>query len=285
MRIVVTGAGGQLGSDLCRRLANETVIPKDLPEFDLTRQEVEDQILDAKPDVIIHAGAYTDVDGAERTPDLAMAVNRDGAARVARAAARAGARLIYVSTDYVFDGAATVPYTEEDVPNPLNVYGMSKWLGEQAVLASGADALVVRTAWLYGHHGKNFVKSIMSAARREPALRVVSDQRGCPTFAEDLASALIALMAKNASGVIHVTNRGDCTWHEFAGAIVREMGLAVPVAPISTEAAGRVAKRPRFSVLNQDRLMSLGIVMPEWRRSLAQFVKMQVNGSFAGGGV
>ncbi|MDX2251419.1 MAG: dTDP-4-dehydrorhamnose reductase [Nitrospira sp.] len=283
MRIVVTGAGGQLGSDLCRMLANETVIPKDLPEFDLTRQGVEDQIFDAKPDVVIHAGAYTDVDGAERTPDLAMAVNRDGTVRVARAAARAGARLIYVSTDYVFDGTATAPYTEQDVPNPLNTYGMSKWQGEQAVLASGADALVVRTAWLYGHHGKNFVKSIMSAARREPALRVVSDQRGCPTFAEDLASALLALMAKNVSGVIHVTNRGDCTWHEFAEAIVREMGLAVPVAPISTGEAGRLAKRPRFSVLSQDRLMSFGIMMPEWRRSLAQFVNMQENGRFAGG--
>jgi dTDP-4-dehydrorhamnose reductase len=283
MRIVVTGSGGQLGRDLCRMLSNETVIPKDLPDFDLTRQESEDQIFDAKPDVIIHAGAYTDVDGAEHNPDLAMAVNRDGAARVARAAARAGARLIYVSTDYVFDGTATVPYTEQDVPNPLNAYGMSKWRGEQVVLASGADALVVRTAWLYGHHGKNFVKSIMRAARREPALRVVSDQRGCPTFAEDLASALIALMVKKERGVIHVTNRGDCTWHEFALAIVREMGLAVPVAPITTEEAGRVATRPRFSVLNQDRLMSLGIMMPEWRLSLAQFIKMQAGGNSAGG--
>jgi dTDP-4-dehydrorhamnose reductase len=111
----------------------------------------------------------------------------------------------------------------------------------------------------------------------------VSDQRGCPTFAEDLASALIALMVKKVSGVIHVTNRGDCTWHEFAEAIVREMGLAVPVAPITTEEAGRVATRPRFSVLNQDRLVSLGIMMPEWRRSLAQFIKMQAGGSFAGG--
>lgn len=284
MRVVVTGSGGQLGSDLCRRLANETVIPKDLPDFDLTQPEIEAQIQDAKPDVIIHAGAYTDVDGAERTPDLAMAVNREGTARVARAAARAGARLIYVSTDYVFDGTATVPYTEQDAPNPINAYGMSKWLGEQAVLASGADALVVRTSWLYGHHGKNFVKSIMRAARREPGLRVVSDQRGCPTFADDLASALIALMAKNVSGVIHVTNRGDCTWHEFAQAIVREMGLAVPVAPISTGEAGRLAKRPRFSVLSQDRLMSFGIMMPEWRRSLAQFVKNKESGSFSGDG-
>ena len=135
MRIVVTGSGGQLGSDLCRMLANETVIPKDLPDFDLTQPEIEAQIQDAKPDVIIHAGAYTNVDGAERTPDLAMAVNREGTARVARAAAHLGARLIYVSTDYVFDGAATVPYTEQDAPNPINAYGMSKWQGEQAVFA------------------------------------------------------------------------------------------------------------------------------------------------------
>lgn len=274
MRIVVTGAGGQLGSDLCRMLAHETVIPKDLPDFDLTQTEIETQIQDARPDVIIHAGAYTDVDGAERTPDLAMTVNRDGTARVARAAARAGARLIYVSTDYVFDGIATVPYSEQDMPNPINAYGMSKWLGEQAVLASGANALVVRTAWLYGRHGKNFVRSIMRAAQVAPELRVVSDQRGCPTYAEDLASAIIALMAKDVNGVIHVTNLGDCTWHEFAEVIVREMGLAIPVTPISTDEAGRIAKRPPFSVLNQDRLVSLGILMPEWRRSLAQFVRV-----------
>jgi len=254
-------------------LANETVIRKDLPGFDLTKPAIETQIEEARPDIIIHAGAYTDVDGAERAPDLAMAVNHDGTARVARAAAKVGARLIYVSTDYVFDGTATVPYTEVVAPNPISTYGMSKWLGEQAVLASSADALVVRTAWLYGHCGKNFVKSIMRAARREPELRVVSDQRGCPTFAEDLASALIALMMMKVGGVIHVTNRGDCTWHEFAVAIVREMGLTLPVAPISTEEAGRLAKRPRFSVLNQDRLLSLGIQMPEWRRSLAQFVR------------
>ncbi|MBM4127916.1 MAG: dTDP-4-dehydrorhamnose reductase [Nitrospira sp.] len=273
MRVLITGSGGQLGSDLCRMLGNETVIRQDLPEFDLTQPAIEAQIEKARPDIIIHAGAYTDVDGSERNPDMAMAVNRDGTARVARAAAQVGARLIYVSTDYVFDGTATVPYTEQVVPNPINAYGMSKWLGEQAVLASGADALVVRTAWLYGHYGKNFVKSIMRAARREPGLSVVSDQRGCPTFAEDLASALIALMMMKVGGVIHVTNRGACTWHEFAVAIVREMGLTLPVASISTEEAGRLAKRPRFSVLNQDRLVSLGVQMPEWRRSLAQFVR------------
>ncbi|CUQ68055.1 dTDP-4-dehydrorhamnose reductase [Candidatus Nitrospira inopinata] len=275
MRVLVTGSGGQLGTALCRMLAGETVIPKDLPEFDLTRPDSEAQVLDAEPDVIIHAGAYTDVDGAEHKPDVAMAVNRDGTDRVARVAARTGARLIYVSTDYVFDGTGSIPYTEADAPNPINVYGLSKWRGEQAVLDSGADALVVRTAWLYGHHGKNFVKSIIRAARREESLKVVNDQRGCPTSADDLASAIGVLMTKNVGGIIHVTNQGDCTWHEFAVAIVQEIGLPVPVVPITTEQAGRAAKRPRFSVLNQDRLLSLGIVMPKWRQSLAAFVTAQ----------
>jgi dTDP-4-dehydrorhamnose reductase len=273
MRILVTGADGQLGRELRRVLARDEVIPNDLPEFDLTRPDCEAQVLDARPDVVIHAGAYTDVDGAERHPDTAMAVNRDGTSRVARAAARAGARLIYLSTDYVFDGTSASPYTEADRPNPINVYGLSKWRGEQAVLDSVAGALVVRTAWLYGHHGKNFVTSIIRAAQREPGLKVVNDQRGCPTSAEDLATAIGVLMTRNVSGIIHVTNQGDCTWHEFATAIVQELGWSVPVAPITTEQAGRVAKRPRFSVLNQDRLRSLGIVMPEWRTSLASFVK------------
>lgn len=275
MRVLVTGANGQLGRELRRVLARDDVIPSDLPEFDLTGPDCEAQVLDARPDVVIHAGAYTDVDGAERDPDAAMAVNRDGTSRVARAASRTGARLIYVSTDYVFDGMSTVPYTESDRPNPINMYGLSKWKGEQAVLESVTDALVVRTAWLYGRHGKNFVTSIIRAAQRDPGLNVVNDQRGCPTFAEDLASAIGALMTLKVSGIIHVTNQGDCTWHEFATAIMQELGWSVPVSPITTEQAGRAAKRPRFSVLNQDRLRSLGIVMPEWRRSLASFVKTQ----------
>jgi dTDP-4-dehydrorhamnose reductase len=274
MRILITGAGGQLGNALCEVFGYETVIPKDLPDFDLGRPNVEEQIIESGPDLIIHAGAYTDVDGAEREPDLAMAVNAMGTEKVARAAVRLGARLMYISTDYVFDGEQRVPYREDDSPRPINRYGFSKWKGEQAVLASGAKALIIRTAWLYGSVGKNFVKSIMRVARIEPILKVVNDQSGCPTYVQDLAAAVASLAGKDVDGVIHVTNRGQCTWYEFAQAIVREMGFCCSVIPISTEQAGRLAKRPPYSVLSPDRLVSSGIELPEWNRALARFAKV-----------
>ena len=275
MRILITGAAGQLGTALCRVLAQHTVIPKDLPGFDLTKSDVEEQVVQAAPDVIIHAGAYTDVDGAERDPERATAVNVTGTERVAAAAVRAGARLVYVSTDYVFDGAQRAPYGEQDLPHPLNHYGMTKWRGEQAVLSSGARPLVIRTAWLYGQQGKNFVKSIMRAAQDKAVLRVVYDQRGCPTFAEDLAQMVALLLDRDVQGVLHATNRGQCTWHEFALAIVQDMGLSVPVLPITTGEAGRLARRPPYSVLRHDRLTSLGLELPEWREALKRFLSLQ----------
>jgi len=272
VRILITGTTGQLGRAVCPVLAHETVIPKDLPDFDLSRSGVEEEIVASRPEVIIHAGAYTDVDGAEREPEKALVVNVRGTEQVAKAAARLGAKLIYLSTDYVFDGAQHVPYREQDTPRPLNQYGLSKWQGEQAVLSSGARALIVRTAWLYGQSGNNFVQSIMRAAQEHPVLKVVDDQRGCPTHAEDLASALAVLINQDVDGILHVTNRGDCTWHEFAQAIVEEMGLAVSVLPITTRQAGRLAARPAYSVLSPDRLSSLGLILPSWRDALKQFM-------------
>ncbi len=274
MRVLLTGANGQLGSALCEVFGNETVIPKDLPDFDLTRSSVEEEIVGSAPDLIIHAGAYTDVDGAEREPDLALAVNAKGTEQIARAAVRLGARLIYISTDYVFAGTQRIPYCENDIPCPINRYGFSKWKGEQVVLASGARALIIRTAWLYGTVGKNFVKSIIRAAQSETILKVVNDQSGCPTFAEDLATAVASLVRKDVDGMIHVTNRGQCTWYEFAQAIIREMGFCCSVMPITTEQAGRLAKRPSYSVLSPDRLASLGLALPEWKQALARFAKV-----------
>ena len=272
MRILITGAQGQLGQALQQALAGEDLILKDLPEFDLTHADCESQIVAARPSVILHVGAYTNVDGAEREPDRAMAVNAQGTALVASAAATLKARLIYVSTDYVFDGIQTTPYREEDLPHPINAYGQSKREGELAALRGCPNTLVVRTAWLYGHAGSNFVKTMMKLASEKPFLEVVGDQRGCPTNADDLALALKDLITSDLRGICHVTNRGDCTWHEFAEAIVSLMGLSTPVRPITTEQMGRLARRPAYSVLAQERLHGFGFSMPSWQDALQRFV-------------
>lgn len=272
MRIVVTGAQGQLGTDLRRVLQQHQVTGLDLPDFDLTRQDCSKAIVDAAPEIVIHAGAHTDVDGAERAPALAMAVNADGTERVARAAAQAGARLIYVSTDYVFDGTGTRPYLETDSTNPASAYGASKCAGEQRALSCCENTLVVRTAWLYGLQGKNFVKTILQLAAERPSLRVVADQRGCPTYAEDLAGMISKLVAHPARGILHVTNDGHCTWHEFATEIVRLAGYRVPVEPITTTDMPRPAKRPAYSVLSTERLHQLGFTMPSWQDGLQRFM-------------
>ncbi len=273
MRILITGAQGQLGKALQEALTGEELILKDLPDFDLTDTTCEEQIRAARPDVILHVGAYTNVDGAEREPDRAKAVNVQGTEFVARAAEDLNARLIYVSTDYVFDGRKTSPYTEDDTPCPLNLYGMSKYEGEQAALKLCRNTLIIRTAWLYGAGGHNFVKTIMRLAGEKPLLEVVADQRGCPTYAVDLAHAMKKLLVSEARGLCHVTNSGDCTWHEFAEAIVQRMGLATIVRPITTAQAGRLAKRPAYSVLSQDRLARICGPLPHWQDALGRFMK------------
>jgi dTDP-4-dehydrorhamnose reductase len=273
MRILITGAQGQLGHALRQALSGEDLILKDLPEFDLMQSESESQIVAARPAVILHVGAYTDVDGAEREPDHALAVNAQGTTFVARAAATLNARLIYMSTDYVFDGTKSTPYREEDVPHPINVYGESKRAGEIASLTGCPNTLVVRTAWLYGHAGSNFVKTIMRLAGEKPFLEVVGDQRGCPTNADDLALALKDLLTSDLRGICHVTNTGDCTWHEFAEAIVSLMDLSTPVRPITTAQAGGHAGRPAYSVLAQGRLGTVRPLLPHWQDALARFMK------------
>ncbi len=273
MRILITGAQGQLGTALQPALTGHDLILKDLPGFELADASCESQIIDARPDAIIHAGAYTNVDGAEREPERARAVNVRGTERVARAAERLNCRLIYLSTDYVFDGLRSVPYEEGDATNPINEYGRSKQGGEAAALELCADTLVIRTAWLYGHGGANFVKTIMRYALERSHLDVVADQRGCPTFAGDLAEAIRDLLAIDLRGICHVTNTGDCTWHEFAEAILRLAGSSTEVRPITTEQAGRLARRPAYSVLGNTRLRSVRAPLPHWRSALERFVK------------
>jgi dTDP-4-dehydrorhamnose reductase len=273
VRILITGANGQLGCDLQRTLASHELILMDFPTFDLTKSSCEEQVASAQPDLVIHAAAYTDVDRAEHQPDLAMAVNAQGAEWVARGAARAKARLISISTDYVFDGAKRTPYLENDPPNPLSAYGKSKLEGERRALAHCPNALVVRTSWLYGTHGKNFVKTMMRMATEQPELRVVADQRGCPTHAADLTQALAQMIRVDIRGIVHATGTGDCTWYELASAIVSAMGRQTPIHPTTTAEAGRRAARPSYSVLANCLLNQSGITLPHWRDSLVQFVK------------
>jgi len=273
MRILITGADGQLGAALRQSLAEEQLILKDLPVFDLTDPSCEEQIVSARPGVVIHAGAYTNVDGAEREPDRARAVNAAGTAAVARAAQMIHAKLIYISTDYVFDGKKTVPYSEEDEPNPINVYGRTKLEGEVAARRYCENTLIVRTAWLYGKAGHNFVKTIMRLAGERSVLDVVADQKGCPTFADDLAGALVDLMKSDLRGICHVTNSGESTWHEFAEEIIRLMDVTTAVRPISSAEAGRLAKRPPYSVLAHERFTALYQPLPHWQDALQRFMK------------
>ena len=180
---------------------------------------------------------------------------------------------MYLSTDYVFDGKKKEPYKESDEPNPINSYGRSKLEGERLALRQCPSTLVVRTSWLYGTHGKNFVATIMQLAPERPQLRVVADQRGCPTYAKDLAQAVAALVYKNMKGVVHAVGAGDCSWYEFAREIVSQMDLRTPVVPITTAEAKRVAPRPTYSVLANQVLAEAGITLPHWKDALSRFMK------------
>ena len=272
MVILLAGAGGQLGRDLQPALAGTDLHPFDHRQLDITDAgAVEAAVERVRPDWVINAAAFNDVDGAEQAEDQAFAVNAAGAGNLAEAAARVGAAILHISTDYVFDGTKGSPYTEDDEPNPLSVYARSKYEGEQRVRASGASACVVRTAWLYGWQGKNFVKAILAAAERGGPIRVVADQVGSPTATRDLAEAIAGLIQRpSARGLFHVVNAGACSRLEFARAIV---GGRVAVEPITTEQSGRLARRPAYSALSSSRWPATGLpALSGWETALVRFL-------------
>jgi dTDP-4-dehydrorhamnose reductase len=275
MRIVVTGADGQLGVELVPALAVQgEVVGVDIGEVDVTHPECADRVAALRPDWVVHAAAATDVDGCEREPERAMAVNAEGTRRVAEGCRRAGAGLLYLSTDYVFDGCKGSPYTEEDAPAPLNAYGRSKLEGERATRSLAPRWVIVRTAWLYGTHGKNFVKAILEKARDGEPLQVVDDQVGSPTYAVDLARAIALLLSRGRTGVYHVTNGGFCSWHEFAQEILRLTGAdATRLRPITSAELKRPARRPAYSVLENAAWKAAGLPpLRPWREALAEML-------------
>jgi len=265
-----------LGKDLVPILSVKgQVWARDIDDFDITDpKRVQREVEALQPQVLVNAAAYTDVDGCESRKELAFAVNAEGARNVARACAAIGGRMIHLSTDYVFDGSSRIPYGEENLPNPRNVYGSSKLQGERYIQEILENHLIVRTEWLYGRHGKNFVDTILKYAGQQKELRVVDDQRGSPTFTRDLSLALERLIGMEARGILHVTNSGSCTWFEFARQILREKGYDhVQVIPISSEELSRPARRPASSVMDCQRYEKLtGRKMRPWKEAIKEYL-------------
>ena len=276
MRVLVTGAGGQLGRevvDVCTA-AGDAIVACDHASLDVSdRDAVLQTVVAAGPDTVIHAGAWTNVDGCETEPERAYRVNALGTRHVAEAARMAGARVLYVSTDYVFDGTGDRPYHEWDATNPLSVYGRSKLGGESAL---GPADTIVRTSWVCGRHGHNFVKTILGRAGAGQALTVVDDQHGCPTFADDLAGMLRHLAVARLPGTYHVTNQSPTTWFRFARDIVEaagfDSGLVTPITTAQMQPP-RPAPRPAYSVLDNAALRHSGVpLLPDHHEPLKRLV-------------
>lgn len=274
MRILVTGAKGQLGNEVLKVLNNEEIYGFGKEEMDITDFiQTQAKIKEIQPHVVIHCAAYTNVDGCESDVDLAFQVNSKGAENVARACLNAGAEMVYVSTDYVFDGSKGEPYYETDLPNPINVYGKSKLAGEESVKTVLSKYYIVRTAWVYGIQGKNFVKTMLELSKKQDTINVVNDQIGSPTYAFDLAQAIAVLINSKKYGIYHITNSGECSWYEFAKKIFELKGINIQVNPITSQQLNRPAKRPSYSVLKNFNLeTNLGYKMRRWDRALEDFL-------------
>jgi dTDP-4-dehydrorhamnose reductase len=277
-RWLVVGANGMLGHDLMDVIAESGhgVVGMDLPDIDITSPESVAAALDTvAPDVVVNAAAYTAVDAAEEHEDVALRVNGEGPRVLAEAIAeRAGIRLVHISTDYVFAGEADAPYAEEATPAPRSAYGRTKLVGERAVRATLPDrGFIVRTAWLYGVHGANFVKTMLALEESKPEISVVDDQRGQPTWSRDLARQIVALLDSGATaGIYHATSTGETTWFGLTREIYQLIGAdPARVQPTTTGAFPRPAPRPAYSVLGHDRWMEVGLSpIRDWREALAE---------------
>ena len=273
--ILVVGANGMLGQDLLK-LLGERGRGVDLPELDITDMVSVQRVLTSlKPQVVVNCAAYTDVDGCESHVETAMQVNAEGVAFLALITREIGAKLVQISTDYVFDGGKGSPYHEDDLQKPLNIYGESKLAAELNVDIN-PDNLLVRTQWLYGQHGKNFVETMLKLAAEKDRLSVVDDQTGSPTWTVDLAKGIIALIDKGCCGTYHCANSGHTTWNGFAKAIFELSGMAVQVDPVTTEQLNRPARRPLYSTLDCSKLIAdTGFTPQSWQDALRQYLNLR----------
>ncbi|WP_378950831.1 dTDP-4-dehydrorhamnose reductase [Pelosinus sp. sgz500959] len=273
MRIVVTGASGQLGKEIAKQGSNHELILTNSDILDITdERNVKSYFNEIKPQAVIHCAAYTNVDGAESDADGAFRLNVVGTQNIAAACLEAGARMVYVSTDYVFDGEKQEAYREFEQVNPQSVYGHTKFQGEQMVRQILGRHYIVRTAWLYGD-GNNFVRTMLTLAKKDDTLRVVDDQVGTPTSTVDLTWVIFKLLSSDAYGTYHATCQGQCSWYEFACEIFQQAGKKVNVVPVTTAEFIRPAKRPAHSVLDNYMLrMTIGDPMRTWQEALRDYV-------------
>lgn len=276
MRVLVTGSNGQLGKEII------PIMNKKHEVFGFGRNELDVRRLDQcltitkeiKPDVILHLAAFTAVDRAETEEDEAYQVNVNGSRNMALAAQEIGAKICYISTDYVFDGTSAVPYKEYDNTCPVSVYGKSKRAGEQLVSSLCAKYFIVRTSWVYGMHGNNFVKTILRLAQEKESIKVVNDQIGSPTYTVDLSNFLAELICTSNYGIYHASNSGTCSWYDFAKAIIKESGLDVRIEPCTTDEFPRPAPRPKYSVMDHVSIRTNGFnELRHWSAALKEFIE------------
>lgn len=279
MKIVITGAGGQLGKELVRILkeTDYTVFPYSKKQVDIAnRSQIKEMMEKVRPDYLINTAAYTQVDLCETELEKAYLINGIGTYYLAHEAREKKAKFFHISTDYVFNGEKHEPYTEEDFTDPRTVYGKSKQLGEELALATYENTTIIRTSWLYGHDGNNFVNTIKKLADYSQKIRVVHDQYGCPTFAKDVGIALKQLLTKPA-GIYHVTNNGNCSWFELANEIISFLNKKVDIIPVSSKEYGLKTPRPMYSVLCSKKLNSSGIFLRNWKDGLCEYLKKEAD--------
>jgi dTDP-4-dehydrorhamnose reductase len=276
MKVVVTGAAGQLGQDVLLELArkNHQAFGTDREKLDITNEvDVNAFINEVKPDVILHCAAYTNVDAAEENEEVAYQINAAGTEYLAKAAKQNGAKMLYISTDYVFDGTATEPYEVDEPTKPLGAYGRTKLAGEKLLQKHLAEFFIVRTAWVFGIYGNNFVKTMIRLGKERGEVGVVHDQVGSPTYTVDLAKFMVELMETEKYGIYHATNSGICSWYEFAVEIFKQSDMKVTVNPLTSDQFPRPAARPKYSVLSKKMIVQQGLSpLRDWKEALAAYL-------------